>query len=213
MSRWLAIETSSSQVSLAMGEQSSCLREVSKTGNASQLIEPLFRKLDVDLQGIQRCVIGQGPGSYNGLRVGYAFLKGLLCLEVLPVVQVFTPFVLAAQAMDELKKKDGIVLVLNNARRQEIYAALISARDGIPQKEWERVGSEKTIRAQLPNRLDAVVSYDYSPADLPTLGSERWLTLFPTASMAGKIAHKLDLPSTRNLSELEPLYVREPVPK
>ncbi len=211
--RWLAIETSSSRVSLALVEQSRCLREVSETGNASTLVEPLFRKLDVDFKNIERCVISRGPGSYNGLRVGYAFLKGLLCFDALPVAQVFTPLILAAQAMEELKMKDGTVLVLNDARRQEIHAALISVRDGVPRKEWDRVENGKEIREQLSGHPDAIVSYDFSSADLPEFVSKHWLNLFPTASMAGRIAHLLDLPASTNLSDLEPFYVRGPVPK
>jgi len=211
--RWLAIETSSGRVSLALGEQSRCLRGVSETGDASTLVEPLFRKLDVDFKNIERCVISQGPGSYNGLRVGYAFLKGLLCFDVFPVAQVFTPLILASQAMEELKIKDGTVLVLNDARRQEIHAALVSMHDGIPRKEWDRVGTGKEIREQLPGHPDAIVSYDFSVGDLPEFRSKHWLNLFPTAAMAGRVARLLDLPAASNLSELEPFYVRGPVPR
>jgi len=205
---WLAIETSSGCVSLALGEQSRCLREVSQNGNASILMEPLFRKLDADFKKIDRCVISRGPGSYNGLRVGYAFLKGLLCFEPAPVIQVGTPLILAAKAMDELKKKDGSALVLHDARRGEIHAAWIAVREGLPRQEWERVGKENEIRGQFSDGLDAIVSHDFSAADLPGFHAKHWLKLFPSASMAGRIAHRLNLPATSNLSSLEPLYVR-----
>lgn len=210
--RWLAIETSSSRVSLATGEDGNCLREVAQEGNASRLIEPLYRKLEVDLGRIQRCVIGQGPGSYNGLRVGYAFLKGLLCFGTIPVAQIPTPLILAAQAAEELTLKEGRFLVLNNARRGEIYGARVVLREGVFEKQADRVAKEEAVRRQLAEDIDAVVTADFRAEELPLLRFIRWLRMSPSAARAGRLAFTQGLPSTDNLPALEPHYVREPVP-
>ncbi len=220
---WLAIETSSQQVSIALGDNSICLREVSKKGNASILIEPLFEELNVDFEKIQRCIIGKGPGSYNGLRVGYAFLKGLLCLQTLPIIEIPTPLILAAQATE-----NGIVLVLNNARREEIYGALVEVQEGIPKLQWEAVSSEEALFKKVPTNICTIVSYDYTATDLLFFKEFQWVSpaevpkvprasalgapLFPMASTAGVLDSKLKLSSKTCLSELEPHYVRVAVP-
>src|SRR5688572_27122580 len=130
--RWFALETSSQQISLSFGEGMTCHREISRVGNASALIESIYREIAFDFSKIEHCVIGQGPGSYNGLRVGYAFLKGLLCLSPVPVTEIPTPLILATQAASELQVSQAAILVLNNARREEVYGALIQVREGIP---------------------------------------------------------------------------------
>lgn len=210
-SHWFSIETSSSQISLAIGEGEKCWREVKQIGNASMLIEPLCRELDIDFQKIDLCVIGQGPGSYNGLRVGYAFLKGLLCTNPIPVVQLATPFILAKQTAVELSLFNTTILVLNNARRNEIYAALIQVEKGLPKILWQAVASQEDLISRLPSQVDAVVSYDYQQSDLPLLKCCHWIELFPTASIAAQLAQQLALSAQCNLQLLEPCYVRSPV--
>lgn len=211
--RWLSIETSSQRVSLALGEGARCLREAAQEGNASCLVEPLFRRLEVDFARTRRCVIGQGPGSYNGLRVGYAFLKGLLCCGPVPVVQVSTPLIMAAQAAEELGMKNGRFLVLNNARRGEIYGALVILREGLVEKHAECVAKGEIIHRQLAINIDAVVTADFRAEELPLFRSNRWILAHPSAAMAGRLAFLQNLPVIEDLSVIEPIYVREPVPK
>ncbi len=211
--KWFAIETSSHQVSLSFGENETCFREVTEEGNASILIEPLYRRLQVNFDEIQQCVIGKGPGSYNGLRVGYAFLKGLLCLRPVPVIEIPTPLILAAQASESLSVGKNAVLILNNARRGEVYGAIVEIRNKIPQLIWEMVCPFQMLLAKLPQRLDAMISSDYTANDLTELKSYPWFKLFPSSALAGALSARLSLPSKMNLSELEPHYVRPAIPK
>ena len=51
--RWMAFETSSPMVSLAWGEDERCVREVSERGNASELVEELCRRLELDLASMR----------------------------------------------------------------------------------------------------------------------------------------------------------------
>ena len=205
---WLSIETSSPQVSLAYGEGDRCLRQVTQTENASKVIESLYHQLDVDFEAIHHCVISKGPGSYNGLRVGYAFLKGLLCLSPLPVIEVPTPLVLARAVPEPW---NGSILILQNARRGERYGALVRREGGILKIDWQQVASEATLSTRIPNDVAAVVSYDFQRNDLALFTSYCWLQLFPKAEIAALTAHELNLPSTQHLAEIEPHYVREPV--
>ena len=211
---WISIETSSRHSSVAVGEGESCMREIALDGNASLILEPLIRDLKLDFNSLHYCVIGQGPGSYNGLRVGYAFLKGLLCLHPLPVAQVPTPLTLAMQGQATMKPvAPASFLILNNARRGEIYSALVEVTDEKPVLRWETIGSESALLQRLPSRLAAIISSDYTSSDLPAFSSHQWLSLAPSAATAGQLAHRLKLPTSNNLSKLEPHYVRAPVPE
>ncbi|MBI4027196.1 MAG: tRNA (adenosine(37)-N6)-threonylcarbamoyltransferase complex dimerization subunit type 1 TsaB [Verrucomicrobia bacterium] len=208
---WFAIETSSRQVSMAVGTDATCLRERFAEGDASRLVERLYCELNPNWQQIEQCVIGQGPGSYNGLRVGYAFLKGLLCPTPIPVVEVPSPLLLAAQAAHQFALEDAAVLVLNNARRNELYGAMIRMEGGLPRIEWETVATKEILRTKLPASLNAIVSYDYAPSDLPIFKEFRWLFMQPRAAMAGALACRLNLAANPRLSQIEPRYIRPPV--
>jgi tRNA threonylcarbamoyl adenosine modification protein YeaZ len=210
---WLSIETSSSHVSLAVGEDATCHREIAREGNASVLIEPLYRELQPDFKIIDQCMIGQGPGSYNGLRVGYAFLKGLLCLNPISVCEVPVSLTLALEVARKESFKDAKILVVNNARREELYGALVDIKEGLPTLAWENVTSEKTIAESLTRKLDAVISYEFSREQLPLIEANHWISIYPTAKGNALAAHKLKLPIKEKLSELEPHYVRVAVPK
>jgi tRNA threonylcarbamoyl adenosine modification protein YeaZ len=207
--KWCAIETSSSLVSLAIGDNDTCLREVSEQGNASTLIESLYRKLDVDFTSIDHWVISQGPGSYNGLRVGYAFLKGLLCLDPRPIIEVSTPLVMAFQAAKKLAASEGQFVILNNARQNEIYRALIQVNNGLPRLESELMAPKNQLT--LPESPFTIVSYDFQSTDIPNTNAAQWLSLLPSAADLGRLAYLLKLPATSQLSALAPYYVRPPV--
>jgi tRNA threonylcarbamoyl adenosine modification protein YeaZ len=209
---WLSIETSSPQTSLAYGKDNTCLNEVSSTQSASTCIEPLFRQLNITPSQIELCILGQGPGSYNGLRVGYGFLKGLLALNPLPVVQVPTPLILAALAAEKVKG-DGTFLVINNARRGELYGALVEVKNHSPNLCWEQVSTTAELHTRTPPDLHACVTYDFSPEQLTAWNKNLILPIHPTASVAAQLALELKLEPVSQLSQLEPHYVRSAVPE
>ncbi len=210
--QWLAIETSSPQISLAIGQDQAVLKEVSREGNASTLIEPLFQELAPDLATLDCVIIGKGPGSYNGLRVGYAFLKGLLCLDFKPVIEVPSSLNLAYQAMKSPGPHTSIV-VLQNARREELFAAAFDPKTPSLQKVGEWLAPASHLEKLLPKPISTVVSYDLVQQEIPGIPVQNWLKLFPTASFAGHLAHSRNLPPLGSLSSLEPHYVRAPVPE
>ena len=80
----LAFETSSPVLSIAVAAGKSSLIEKSVKGfsahaeNLLPVTDKLLKRKKLSLQKIETLLIGQGPGSFTGLRVGYATLKGLL---------------------------------------------------------------------------------------------------------------------------------------
>lgn len=208
---WFAIETSSPRVSLAVGEGDHAAREVAAEGEASILVGKLFQELKPDLDGVDACFLGRGPGSYNGLRVGYAFLKGLLCTRPVPVAQVPTPLLLAARVADARLGGAGRVLVVNNARRGELYGAMVRASAGTLALEWELVGPADALRARMVPSPDAVATWDFEPTALSGLGGLPVWREFPRAADLAMAARRAGTAASADLVRLEPAYVRAPV--
>lgn len=80
----LAVESSSPVLSLALQKEAAPPVEISLEGHLSHVenLMPLLHQLlgssGVTLEEIDLFLIGRGPGSFTGLRVGYATLKAFL---------------------------------------------------------------------------------------------------------------------------------------
>jgi tRNA threonylcarbamoyladenosine biosynthesis protein TsaB len=93
-------------------------------GNHAEILLPLIQSVLAksrcrfeDLAGV---AVSIGPGSFTGLRIGLATVKGLAYEARLPVVGVSTLLATAACA----KKFHGSICSMLDARKREVYAAL-----------------------------------------------------------------------------------------
>jgi len=89
----LAFDTSSSVLSVALKTGKSKISEVSLTGffqhaeNLLPLIAKLLKKHKISIAKVDLFLLGRGPGSFTGLRVSFATVKGFLAgssLQSLP---------------------------------------------------------------------------------------------------------------------------------
>jgi tRNA threonylcarbamoyladenosine biosynthesis protein TsaB len=80
------------------------------------------------LADVEAFAVSIGPGSFTGLRVGLATLKGLAFGTARPAVAVST---LAALSL-EAPAGEGAVVALIDAQRGELYAAAFDAPGGEP---------------------------------------------------------------------------------
>ncbi|SHG39003.1 tRNA threonylcarbamoyladenosine biosynthesis protein TsaB [Thermosyntropha lipolytica DSM 11003] len=84
---------------------------------------------DIDVIGITA-----GPGSFTGLRIGMAAVKGLSLATGKPIVAVSTLDMLAANV---LPCEDILAVPLLDARKNEVYSAVYTFRYGTMQKVVE----------------------------------------------------------------------------
>jgi tRNA threonylcarbamoyladenosine biosynthesis protein TsaB len=90
------------------------------------MVEQIMRFADVSLGEIDLFACAKGPGSFTGVRIGAATLKGLAFGRNKPCVGVSS---LLAMAYG-MRYADGIVCPLIGARRGRYYTALFRIRDG-----------------------------------------------------------------------------------
>lgn len=90
------------------------------------LLQNAMQKAGVSPAQVGLYAISAGPGSFTGLRIGLALVKGLALPYNTPVVPVST-----LQAMAIAAGVQGVVLPAINARRQEIYWGLYTCEDGL----------------------------------------------------------------------------------
>jgi tRNA threonylcarbamoyladenosine biosynthesis protein TsaB len=112
----LAIETSSPVLSVAIKKSGAKLRHATIQGymqhaeNILPVIDRLLKKERLKIGDIDAFLIGRGPGSFTGLRVGFATLKGLLATCPKPCYGALSLDIIAS----------GIIPLLKPGLRSEI---------------------------------------------------------------------------------------------
>lgn len=121
----LAIETSSPVLSVAVKKGKNPARAASLSGyfrhaeNLLPLIDRLLRKEKLRIQDVDAFLIGRGPGSFTGLRVGFATLKGLIAVKKKPCYGTFSTDLIAAGIPACKNEKLHVCL---DAKRGKLYA-------------------------------------------------------------------------------------------
>lgn len=143
MSYILSIETTTALCSVALHQDGklcySC--ESQEEGvhgkKLTRLIEQALQKGEIQANQLAAIAISNGPGSYTGLRIGLATAKGLCFGLDLPLITLNTLDIMAA-AWD--KKTNSLLLPMIDARRMEVYAAILD-----PQNETTVVKTQAVI--------------------------------------------------------------------
>ena len=94
------------------------------------MAEDLLKNAGVKLSEVDRFAVAHGPGSFTGVRIGVAAVKGLAWAAEKPAVGVST---LEAMAWHGVAAGDGsLICCAMDARRNQVYNALFEIRNGTP---------------------------------------------------------------------------------
>ena len=123
----LAIETSTFIQSLALARDYQLLdhvQQLAKKGHAQRLAKTVHNSLfrhGISYEEIDELIVGIGPGSFTGLRIGLAFAKGLAFATKTPIRPVSS-----IESIASILPSGGNLLVGIDARKTEVYGGLYS---------------------------------------------------------------------------------------
>src|SRR5258705_12749675 len=127
---WLAIDTATDVASVAVGSAEHVAAACSVRGarqHAAQIV-PLIQQVlaiaKLQLAQITGVIVGDGPGSFTGLRVGWAAAKGLAQERHLPLIAI--PSLLGAAHAAGAET----VAACYDALRGEVFGAMYRFQDG-----------------------------------------------------------------------------------
>ena len=152
----LAFDSTAVTASVAVVEDEHLLAEITlNNGNTHSetllpMAESLLRMLSIGAEDIDLFAVSSGPGSFTGVRIGAATLKGMAFGRGKPCVGVSTLEALAYN----LRTHKGVICPVMNARRSQVYTAIFES-DG---ETLTRLSEDMAIAAEeLDERLS---SYD-----------------------------------------------------
>jgi len=173
-------------------------------------IKEMLEKVNFSIDGVDAFVIGLGPGSFTGLRIGVSAVKGFGIATKKPCVGVASIDALALNVDDE---KRPIVPIID-AKRQQVYSAIYRRRNGRIVKESRHLllhveDLMKRIKGPAIFLGDGIDLYrekiEKRSKKAVFLGEEYW---YPKASNLIRLGlGKLKKHKKKDLSKLNPIYL------
>lgn len=154
----LALDTSTVACSAALASGEAVLeRHEVRPQEHTRLLVPMLRELlgeaglaPADLDAV---VLGNGPGSFIGLRIGASVAQGICYAAGVKLVPVSSLAAVAAEAFQS--SNAGRVLVAQDAHMQEVYLGAYRRGEGdLPLAEGDAVLQAVAAAAKLPG-IDA----------------------------------------------------------
>ena len=170
----LAVETSSSACSATAARDGVLFRSfVASAGTHSASLFPMIaaalEKAGLSPDMIDRFAVSAGPGSFTGIRIGVAAIKGLAFAKDPPCIGISS-----LEAAVWSSGHEGTVCSLIDARRGNFYAALFEKQGNVYiRKSEDRLLPADEILALLPPE-----------ARLAGDGAASFIKLFPERSFA-----------------------------
>lgn len=231
----LGIETSTALGSVAIVEGQELRAErrwKTEKGHAERLMQELdhlLEELSIPMEAVDGYAVTIGPGSFTGLRISLATVKGLAMVTRRPVIPVSTLEALVRNVSDILHPSGrpdasrpgwvGQVCPLLDARREEVYAALFrrDEEDGWTRLLPDQVISTGDLLKQLsePTVFVGEGAVQYQALIQQTMGKKAIFAPADTTSPSAAIVARMGLArllrgETAQAKEVKPAYLRRP---
>jgi len=163
----LAVDSSSKVATVALMSDEKLLGEITLNDKKQHsvilmtIIEELLKNNNLSVNDIDGYVVSKGPGSFTGLRIGMATIKGMSFGSNKPYVSVSSLDALALS----VSNFDGIICPIMDALRNSVYTSLYKGQCNFISSCDE--SKDLNIKSELPITLEKLS--DYSALDLDEL--------------------------------------------
>ncbi len=203
----LAIETATACGSVALWSDGVVVAEAefkAPRGHNTAIFGPLQRLLEEGRPEVGEVVVGTGPGSYGGVRVGITVANTLGA--ALGIAAVGVPSLLAARATSQPD-----YTVVGDARRNAFFVARVRGRRLAGAVELFEEVPFREVLEDLAGAGESIITFDESePAAVSDMGVIAIDT--PGAGVLAALYSEMSFEETEALRArpLEPIYLRAP---
>jgi tRNA threonylcarbamoyladenosine biosynthesis protein TsaB len=220
----LGLETSTAIASLGLVAGGRIVATLSHraTSHGASLpgaVDEILARAGLRLNDLSAIAVGIGPGSFTGLRIGLSYAKGVAMASGCRLVGVPGFDSIAIASIEHRKLPDrGLVCVVLDARRDEVYAALYRVgADRLEKLEEEFVVGLEDLASRIAE--DALLVGDTKAVEAAALIGSRGhaVAVLETGTLemrggcvAAVGAAMLSRGEVGRPESLEPLYIRTP---
>ena len=210
----MAFECSATAASVCIFEDDKVLGQVYSNVplTHSQTLMPMAENLlsatRLSFADIEQFAISSGPGSFTGIRIGIAAVKGLAAAKNTPCIAVST-----LEAMAELIDSDGIICAVMDARCSQVYNALFERKNGVLKRLCEdRALLIDELLPQLPKDKKIILVGDGATMLYSKLSADNVYLAPPHLRYQNAVGVCLAARNKQaiNCDELLPFYLRLP---
>lgn len=217
----LALDTSSKAAGCALLRDGALAGEFfvnaapTHTETILPMVRTMLRRAAVPMEAVDAYAVSVGPGSFTGLRIGIAAVKGMAMAMNKPCIAVSTLEGLA----ENLAVFSGVAVPVMDARRAQVYTARFACRDGRLFRESDdtamavEVLRERLAEVSEPVMLvgDCAAQCGAAMADLPHIRiAPETLRHQRAGSVAVAAARLAEKGALCTAAELAPTYLRLP---
>lgn len=123
----LYLETSTTNCSVCLADDETILyfkeendKNYSHSEKLHVFIKEAYEQANIKPEEVSAVVVGKGPGSYTGLRIGVSTAKGLCFASTIDLIAIESLEILAKS----ITVDEGVIVSLLDARRMEVYSAI-----------------------------------------------------------------------------------------
>ena len=216
-----ACDSTAKTASVALCEDKILLAEFTQNGGNTHsetllpMTEVLLNSMKTDIDEIDVFAVSEGPGSFTGVRIGAATVKGFAHRKNKPCIGIST---LEALATNLAFGEDKIIVPVMDARRGQFYTAKFEFKNGaLERMEDDSATAFEELRAEIEalGRRVYLCGDGYAPAR-KLLGDELSFETpeklrYQSAYSVAQIAYEKYLAGDRtSAEELRPTYLRLP---
>lgn len=207
----LSIDSSAVTASVALTDGDDVIKSefVNSGLTHSETLLPMIKRVmqGVEFSSLDAIAITAGPGSFTGVRIGVATVKGLAFSNNIPCIGVSTLEAIAYNFTNE----NCIVCAVMDARRMQFYNALFQIENGnVLRLTEDRAISIDDLREELKQYDNVVIAGDgarlcYDNISLDNCSIARDNNIYQNAIGVAKSARNKETISPRSLM---PVYLR-----
>ncbi len=218
----LAVDTSATSASVCVAQENKIIGEFSINTSLTHsqtlvpMIEQVIDKTSVSLDNIDAIAVNAGPGSFTGVRIGVAAVKGIAFSRNIPCISVSTLESMAYNMLDS----ECIVCAVMDARCSQVYNALFRISNGKVERLVEdRALSLVDLKLDLQKYSEKIIlvgdgaeiTFNYLENSLQNVFLASVNNRIQKASSIACVAfEKMKNNETMIASELMPVYLRLP---
>jgi tRNA threonylcarbamoyladenosine biosynthesis protein TsaB len=217
MTTILAVDTSTEACSVALQIGDECIAKYADEPRShSRLLMPMVQQVlaeaQIKVNQLDTIGVSIGPGSFTGLRIGFAAVQGMAYGADIPVAPVSTLELIVATYRRLQNAQSGEIMALLDARMSEFNLGRYSLEDNnqiVAQEADQLVSAEQAIEFINANKPSAIIGDAGNLFESAPQYAELFTPIYPNAiDLLPMAEQQLAQGSAVNIEALDLVYLR-----